>query len=161
MHRCLLHPGNMLCDRCGPRGRGPSRMMLRGDGGLRGVRTGLGLPWGLPRVDAHAMGRMPVSVCVWGDLVCGCAMSEVVVACTMSVSHHLSHAASPAMLVSPGRSWACCGVCVMICLFDRHTVDLNTHHQSIPPHIPPSIASPNVSHHSLSSIASLKGSTVE
>jgi hypothetical protein len=67
---------------------------------------GPGPPWGLPRVDAHAMGHVPVSVHLWGNLVHGCATLVVVTAFAMSVSHTVS----PAMLAGPGRSWVCCGV---------------------------------------------------
>jgi hypothetical protein len=45
---------------------------------------------------------------------------------------------------------------VMICLFDRHTFDLNTHHPSTPSHILSSIASLNVSHPGSSLIPSPK-----
>jgi hypothetical protein len=50
---------------------------------------------------------------------------------------------------------------VMICLFNRHTFDLNTQHPSIPLHISSLIASPNISHCGLSLITSPKGSTVK
>jgi hypothetical protein len=75
-----VRTGDTLRDQCGPKGHGPSRMTLRSDGSLCGVQTGQGPPWGLPRVDAHAMGHVPVSVRLWDDLVRRCATQVVVAA---------------------------------------------------------------------------------